>query len=60
MSYIQFIVLKKSLESISHNYRRGEVEITQESFENLVLKGGGDCNLIEIQTSAEEESPSKS
>ena len=53
-SYIQFIVLKKTLESISYDYRRGEVEITQENFENVVLTGGVDCNLTEIKASVDE------
>ena len=53
-SFTQFIVLKKTLESIPYDYRRDDVEITQESFENVVLTGGGDFNLTETQTSVEE------
>ena len=52
-SYIQFIVLKKTLESISNDYKRGESEIYQESFENAALTGG-DCNSTEIQASVDE------
>ena len=50
-SYIQFIVLKKTLESISYDYRRGGEEITEESVENVVLTGARDCNLTEVKAS---------
>ena len=53
-SYIQFIVLKKTLESISYDYRRGEIEILQENPENADLTGGKDCNPTEIQASVDE------
>ncbi len=58
--YIQFIVLKKTLESISYDYRRGRIEIIQENHENVVLTKRGDCNPTEIQASLDEKSPSNS
>ena len=46
-SYIQFIVLKKTLESISYDYRRGGEEITEES--NVVINEVRDCKLTEVR-----------
>ena len=54
-SYIQFVVLKKTLESISYDFRRGGEEIIPESTENAVLAGTRVCNLTEIVVNGKEE-----
>ena len=58
-SYIQFIVLKKTLESISYDYRRGGEEMTPENLENAVLEGMRDCNLTETAVSVVKETEEK-
>ena len=52
-SYIQFIVLKKTLESISFSYRRDGEENIQDSQEVLVLAKESDCSLPEVKVSVE-------
>eukprot|EP00734_Pompholyxophrys_sp_LG126_P000377 Pompholyxophrys_sp_v1_NODE_145_length_1573_cov_1.496047.p1 type:complete len:206 gc:universal NODE_145_length_1573_cov_1.496047:1181-564(-) len=54
-SYIQFIVLKKTLESISYDYRRGGEETNLESLEKATLVKLEDCDLTEVNVSVEEE-----
>ena len=54
-SYIQFVVLKKTLESISYDFRRGGEEIIPESTENAVLAGTRVCNLTEMVVNGKEE-----
>ena len=43
-SYIQFIVLKKTLESISYEYRRGSENSIQVDLEKLVLPKVPECD----------------
>ena len=53
-SYIQFIVLKKTLESISFSYRRDGEETFQESLEEVVvLVKEMDCDTPEVKVSVE-------
>ena len=47
-SYIQFIVLKKTLESISFSYRRDSEDNIQDSQEVLVSEKDSDCSLPEV------------
>ena len=54
-SYIQFIVLKKTLESISYSYRRDGEETIQESLEVAVLEEVKDCEPIEVKVSVDKE-----
>ena len=53
-SYIQFITLKKTMESISYDYRRDEEEIPQECLENEVFKKEGVCEVTEIKVSVDD------
>ena len=55
-SYIQFIVLKKTLESISFSYRRDGEETEQDMLEIVsVLAKESDCNLPEVNVSVKAE-----
>ena len=54
-SYIQFIVLKKTLESISYSYRRDGEETIQENIEAVVLEEVKDCELSEVKVSVDKE-----
>ena len=50
-AYIQFIVLKKTLESISYEYRRGGEDITHESLQNAAVVVSEDCDKTETKVS---------
>ena len=53
-SYIQFIVLKKTLESISFSYRRDGEETPQETCEEVVVLAKEiDCDTPEVKVSVE-------
>jgi hypothetical protein len=55
-SYIQFIVLKKTLESISYDYRRDGEEIAAQNYQEVrVLEQERDCDLPEVKVSVEIE-----
>ena len=53
-SYIQFIVLKKTLESISFSYRRDGEETPQETCEEVVVLAKEiDCDTPEVKAKME-------
>jgi hypothetical protein len=55
-SYIQYIVLKKTLESISYEYRRGGEEIVpQEDQDVVILDKEMDCETTEVKVSVDKE-----
>ena len=54
-SYIQFIVLKKTLESISYSYRRDGEDAFQDTQEVVTLTSTKDCDLTEVKVSVETE-----
>jgi hypothetical protein len=54
-AYIQFIVLKKTSESISYEYRRGGEESTHESLQNAAIEVREDCETTETKVSVGNE-----
>ena len=52
-TYIQFIVLKKTLESISFSYRRDGEETIQDTLEVGALAKERECSLPEVKVSVE-------
>lgn len=56
-SYIQFIVLKKTLESISYDYRRGGGEINPERIEKIAMESERSCNNTEVVEMVVKEKP---
>ena len=52
-SHIQFIVLKKTFESLSYDYRRSGEEIFLESIENIAKVGEGSCSKPESTVSVD-------
>ena len=52
-SYIQFVILKKTLESISFSYRRDGEENVQDNLEVEVLTRERDCSLPEVKVSVD-------
>ena len=52
-AYIQYIVLKKTLESISFEYRRGGPDGSQDGWESLVSARNGEDETPEVNVSVE-------
>ena len=52
-AYIQFVVLKKTLESISFEYRRGGDETEQESLERAIAASAEGCEPTEASASVD-------